>query len=236
MSVQSLGRALVGFMVVGLMLMGSVSLSLLSCSSLSAQEPDSASVQSEGEEGSTSLFDGESLGDWKPIQFGGEGEVVVEDGLLVVRAGSPLTGVKWDGEVPEGEYELSLEARKTAGIDFFCGLTFPVKESHCSLIVGGWAGSVVGLSNLDGKDASHNDTTKYMSFKDDQWYSIRVRVSESKIQAWIDDEKVVDRDITNTEIGLRNEVLLCRPLGICTFETEGQYRNLKWTKVSGAAE
>lgn len=203
---------------------------------LHAQDDSSEQANESDATSPVSLFDGETLGDWQPTKFGGEGEVLVEDGLLIVRAGSPLSGITWTGEAPTGEYEISLEARKTRGIDFFCGLTFPVGESHCSLIVGGWAGSVVGLSNLDGKDASRNDTTKYMSFEKDRWYTIRVRVSRARIQAWIDDEKVVDRDITDTEIGVRAEVLLCRPLGICTFETEGQFRALQWQSVTGPAD
>lgn len=204
---------------------------------LAQEEPAAPAALSTDEEDATDrgieLFDGKELGDWKPTNFGGEGEVVVEDGSLVLRPGSPLTGVTWDGELPEGsDYELSLEVKKTRGIDFFCALTFPVKKSHCSFIVGGWAGSVVGLSCLDGDDASRNDTTRYMSFEKDRWYKIRVRVSDERIQAWIDDEQVVDRDISETEVSLRAEVLLSRPLGLCSFETEAHYRNLRWTPLN----
>ena len=72
------------------------------------------------------------------------------------------------------------------GIDFFCGLTFPVADSHASFIVGGWGGTVVGISSIDGMDASENATTKYVKFQLKRWYKIRIRVTPTSIQAWID--------------------------------------------------
>ena len=47
-----------------------------------------------------SLFDGKDLGHWKPTEFGGQGEVKVEDGQLILSRGDSLTGVTWQGEVP----------------------------------------------------------------------------------------------------------------------------------------
>jgi hypothetical protein len=67
--------------------------------------------------------------------------------------GSNLTGVTGTGEVPAGDYEIELQAMRLAGSDFFCGLMFPVQTDHCSLIVGGWGGALVGLSSLNFHDA-----------------------------------------------------------------------------------
>ena len=73
--------------------------------------------------------------------------------------GSSMTGVTYQGkDLPRTDYEIRLEAQRIDGTDFFCGLTFPVHDAHLSLIVGGWGGSLVGLSSLDGKDASRNET------------------------------------------------------------------------------
>jgi hypothetical protein len=91
------------------------------------------------------LFDGKALGQWKPTPFGGEGEVTAADGVLRIAMGADLSGVTWKGEFPKQNFEVALEARRVEGSDFFCGLTFPVGESHCSLILGGWGGGVVGL-------------------------------------------------------------------------------------------
>ena len=60
---------------------------------------------------------------------------------------------------PKVDYEVNLDAKRVAGNDFFCGITFPVGKRFCSLIVGGWGGATVGLSSIDGKDAAENETT-----------------------------------------------------------------------------
>ncbi len=91
-------------------------------------------------------------------------------------------------------YEVALDAMRVMGSDFFCGLTVPVGTNFCSLIVGGWGGSLVGISSLDGMDASENETTKFVSFESGRWYRIRLRVTEKKIEGWIDKDKLVDVD------------------------------------------
>src|SRR6201999_3710283 len=128
-----------------------------------------------------------ALGDWKVTQFGTEGKVEVKDGAIILSLGDGCTGVTWKGkELPKTDYEIQLQAKRVDGSDFFCGLTFPVSDSFCSFIVGGWGGGVVGISSVDGEDASQNDTTKYMAFTNDKWYTITVRVTKEKIQCWID--------------------------------------------------
>ncbi len=178
------------------------------------------------------LFDGKSLDGWVSTNFGGEGDVNVEDNRITLELGSPLTGVTYTGEVPKTNYEIRLDAMSVDGIDFFCGLTFPVAESHCSFIVAGWAGSVVGLSSIDGKDASENETTRYMNFDSGRWYRIRVRVTPEKIVTWIDDKKIVDQNIVGRKITTRGEVNLSKPLGISSFETKASLRNIEIRELS----
>jgi hypothetical protein len=102
-----------------------------------------------------------------------------------------------------------------------------VGDASCSLIAGGWGGSVVGLSSLDGKDASENETTRSMRFAKDRWYRFRVRVTKAKIEAWIDGEKVVDAVTTGRSISIRPEVDLSRPLGVATWLTSAALRDIK---------
>ncbi|MEL7497156.1 MAG: DUF1080 domain-containing protein [Planctomycetota bacterium] len=172
-----------------------------------------------------------SLGNWEPISFGGEGDCSIKDGILTIESGDPMTGVTLPKkDLPKKNYELTLEARRTDGIDFFCGLTFPVNEDHICLIVGGWSGAVVGLSNLDDEDASRNPSRRLMTFEDDRWYKIRIRVLEQQIVVWIDDECVIDQNIKGKKISLRGDTLSCRPLGLCTFQTTSETRKLKLRK------
>jgi len=179
-----------------------------------------------------SLFDGKTLGQWKSTEFGGEGKVTVANGQINLEAGNYLTGITWSGgALPKTNYEISLEAMKTGGSDFFCGLTFPVGDSFCSLIVGGWGGGIVGLSSLDGLDASDNETTQVMSFPAGKWYKIRVRVTPKRIQAWLDDKSLADVDTTWHSIDIRSEVELSTPLGIATWMTAAAYRDIKLRKL-----
>src|SRR5438309_7593947 len=104
----------------------------------------------------------------------------------------PFTGINFTNDFPKVNYEIALDAMRVAGSDFFCGLTIPVGDAFCSLIVGGWGGSLVGVSSLDGQDASENETTKFINFEQGRWYRIRFRVTEKKLEAWIDDEKLIN--------------------------------------------
>lgn len=173
------------------------------------------------------LFDGKSLKNWKVAKFGGEGEVTVEKGQIRMDYGSPITGITFTGEVPKINYEIEVEAMPIEGIDFFVGLTMPVNESHISLIVAGWAGAVVGLSNIDGKDASENKTTKFMKFELGKWYKVRARVEPNTITCWINDKKVIVQDIKGRKISIRPEVELSTPLGLSAFETRTAYRKIR---------
>jgi hypothetical protein len=174
-----------------------------------------------------SLFDGKSLGKWKKTEFGGEGDVTIEDGEIVMATGNDMTGITWTGDVPKENFEIELKARRLSGNDFFCGLTFPVGKTHCSFIAGGWAGAVSGLSTLDGSDASENDTTKIRDFENLRWYTVRVRVTTDRIQAWIDDEVFADVKTAGRRIGIRPEVDVSRPLGVACWRTRAGLRDLR---------
>jgi len=181
-----------------------------------------------------SLFDGKSLGDWKESDFGTNGKIEVKDGLLVIGVGDGCSGVTWKGAFPKTDYEISLEAKRVDGSDFFCGLTFPVGDDPCSFIVGGWGGSVVGLSSINGDDASENNTSKSMKFDDDRWYTIRVRVNKVRIACWIDKEQMVNEDLDGDKISIRSEVEASKPLGIATWHTTGAFRNIRWRALTDA--
>ncbi len=180
-------------------------------------------------ERSQALFDGNTLNNWKITNFGTQGPVRVSGGKIIIGMGEGCSGITWTSEFPKVNYEVGLEARKTAGNDFFCGLTFPVQDDFCSLIVGGWGGPVVGLSIIDGLDASENETKKLKHFEKDVWYKVRLKVTEDNIIGWVDDEKLVDFTWQGHQIGIRPEVSLSRPFGVCTWMTSAEIRNV-WLK------
>jgi hypothetical protein len=180
------------------------------------------------------LFDGKTLEGWKKTEFGGEGDVYAEDGKLVLDQGATMTGVTWAKSFPKSNYEIRWEAARLEGNDFFCGFTFPVKDSHCSLIAGGWGGTVVGLSSIDGLDASENSTGQYMEFVNGRWYKFRVRVTDEKIEAWINDKQVIEQELEGKRINTRIEVDLNKPLGFATWDTKGALKNLEYRTLEKA--
>ena len=184
------------------------------------------------------LFDGKTMAGWTSANFGGEGDVRVDDGTIVLEMGNNMTGITWKDAtaLPTVDYEISLEAKRVEGDDFFCGLTFPVGDRPCSFIVGGWGGATVGLSSIDDADASSNETTTYHSFDRDRWYRVRVRVTAKTIEAWLDDVRVVNIDYTGRKVSIRSEVDLSRPLGVSTWLTTAALRNIELKKLPATAK
>lgn len=181
-----------------------------------------------------SLFNGKNLDGWKVPEFGGEGEVHVVDGNLVLEMGVDLTGVTITDakKVPRTNYEVQLEAMRVDGTDFFCGLTFPVKKAPCSFILGGWGGSLCGISSIDGDDASQNSTTSFQTFKKKRWYKIRLQVTDHKIQGWLDGKQIVDQNLKDRKISIRHEVELSKPFGITSYSTTAALRKIKVRKLT----
>ena len=174
-----------------------------------------------------SLFDGKTLGHWKVTDFGGQGDVYVKDGSIFLETGSYITGITWTGPLVRMNYEISLDAMRVSGSDFFCGLTFPVGDRPCTLILGGWGGQLCGLSSIDHFDASENETTRFISFENGRWYHVILRVTPDRIEAWLDNEQLVYLDTTGRDIDIRIEVELSQPLGIASWMTTGAVRNIK---------
>ena len=139
----------------------------------------------------------------------------------VIRA----TGEAAANEKAPGGVEVrvrSLEVLSPAAQD----LPFPVNQDPCTLICGGWGGSLTGLSCLDGLDASENESTNSMAFKDGKWYKIRLRVTPEKIGVWVDDEQIVDVKIAGRKVSLRWEMDPMPPLGFATYATKGGLKNI----------
>jgi hypothetical protein len=175
------------------------------------------------------LFDGKSLKGWKPTAFTGHAPVRVENGTIVMEAGSPMTGITWTEAFPKTNYEIRFEGMRGKGGDFFASLTFPVGDSFCTWVLGGWGGDIVGLSSIDGWDASDNETRTYFNFDPGKWYTMRLRVTPERILAWIDEKQIINAQIAGREISLRfGEISLSTPLGFASYQTTGTLRKIEW--------
>jgi hypothetical protein len=159
-----------------------------------------------------------------------------EPGVLRLQWGESLSAAKWTGEAFHREFDIELEARRLDGTDFFCGLTFPARPSGECLtwIVGGWGGSLVGISSIDDRDASANETTRHMAFEKDRWYRLRLARINERISAWIDDTQVVDLDTTGKRLSLRpGPIDCCVPFGLATWQSTGEFRGFRQRQLCG---
>jgi hypothetical protein len=177
------------------------------------------------------MFDGRSLKGWKVAPISGHGGVEVSDGIIRLGKGR-MTGIAWTGEFPRSGYEVRFEAARLEGKDFFASIVFPVKDSYCAWISGGWDGTVVGLSNLDGNDASENDTSAIRDFVQGRWYAFRLAVTDSRIQAWIDESIVINVDTFERKIELAfDDTDLCTPIGFASYRTVGGLRRIEYRRL-----
>lgn len=208
------------------------SLSLICC--LVAAHLVQAEETKEKEPAVEKLFDGKSLAGWKIAEkgvFDKHGAVTVKEGTIRLAKGDSGTGIYRADQPPRMNYEITLEAMRTDGSDFFCGLTFPVNDQYCTMIIGGWGGGVTGLSNVDDLSAVENGATGYQEFKNDQWYKIRLKVTPETVTAWVDGDSIFSLEPKDVKFSIWWEQEPMRPLGIATWNTSAALRNIELKKL-----
>ncbi len=199
------------------------------CSSNPGAKPQITAAEAKAGEsqakGTTRVIPFTDEAGWKPCHFGGDGRQQFADGMLKLGFGDPLTGMRYEGDFPKTDYEVTLEARRVDGFDFFCGLTLPAGEERFSVILGGWGGSLVGLSSIDSVDASGNETNSIWTFEPKRWYKLRVRVTQANVTAWLGDDQLFSVDRKDKILDVRAEMEECTPVGLACYQTEAEYRN-----------
>jgi hypothetical protein len=179
---------------------GVVVLLVVAAALLAGRGPRTGQHPADGEGAWQPLFDGKALGGWMaagrfPVPpgdgSGKGGHVRVEEGRVILEAGDPLTGIVWTGDFPRENYEATLDAMRLSGRGDFCIVVFPVGASQCVFGLGLWDGDLVGLDAIDGLDTRSNGTGRAMSFDQERWYKVRLRVTPASIEAWVDAQKVI---------------------------------------------
>lgn len=186
------------------------------------------------EAGGVWLFSGPELKHWRVVEqsyFDKHGPVTWQDEVLTLTAGSPGTGVVADFTVPRNGYEIHFQARRTAGDDFFCGLTFPFDDQQATLILGGWGGGTVGISNVNNFSAIENASTRNFAFENDRWYDFRLRVTPIEIELWVDDKSLFLLDTEEKTFSIWWEQKPIAPLGFASWRTTGQFRRVRLVAV-----
>lgn len=174
------------------------------------------------------------------VAFGGAGESTIDTESITLARGEPLTGVRFAGEFKTTDYEVEVEAARIGGNDFFCALTLPIGNSHATIVLGGWGGSLTGISCVDGLDASSNPSKSFQRYERGIFYALRVAVTEKRLLATLKDTResssaaitLFDLDTAGRTFSLRPEVERCRPLGLATYNTTAVIRRIAWRDLA----
>ncbi|MDZ4405105.1 family 16 glycoside hydrolase [Prosthecobacter sp.] len=177
------------------------------------------------------LLADEFTASWKAAGIAEEGSVSIKDGEITLHPGQPMTGVRFDpwksADLPRMRYSIEYEAMRLEGNDFFGTMTFPVNEAHVSLVIGGWGGTLVGISSIDDMDANENNTHGNAYFENNRWHKVRVEVREDELRAWINDKLFVNVSTKGHKLGLRpGDIEKCAPFGFASFATQARIRSV----------
>lgn len=169
---------------------------------------------------------------WESVSFGGEGEVEFDEQGVLMRFGSPLTGVRWLGEALPESYEIEVRAARLDGNDFFCGLNLPIGPDAATVVLGGWGGALCGLSCIDGMDASMNPTRSFQDFSRGEVHVLRVRVDPQEVYAEVDGAELFRHTRGEGALSLRTEVQPVGSLGVTCFQTTARIESVRWRPVA----
>ena len=177
------------------------------------------------------LLDAPHAAAWRPAGMENEGKAFVKEGEITTGIGAPMTGITftaWESlGVPRDRYIIEYEAMRAEGADFFGSITFPVRDSGLTFIMGGWGGGLTGVSSIDDLDASENMTRGNFAFENNRWYRVRIEWQDENLRITIDERPFVNVNLKGRQTGLRyGEISKCLPLGFASYFTTGRIRRI----------
>ncbi len=178
------------------------------------------------------LFSSVLIERWKEAPMDKSGGIRRETDGFTLKEGAPMTGIvfpEWFKEgLPAVDYAITYEAMRVGGSDFFGSVTFPVRDekTFVTFVLGGWGGTQVGISSIDGYDAASNPTGSSQQFENGKWYRVHIEVRAEEIQVQLNGRRIVQANIAGRTLGLRGgEISNCLPFGFATYGTEGRIRS-----------
>lgn len=177
------------------------------------------------------LLGSEFAHSWEKAGIADEGSFTILHGEIRLQPGRPMTGARFAAwrslKMPLTDYAIDYQAMRLEGDDFFGTVTFPVDDTHVSLIVGGWGGSVVGISSIDDMDANENTTRGNGVFPNNVWHKVHVEVRDNDLQVWIDSKLFVNVSTKGHKLGLRpGDIEKCAPFGFASYATHAHIRDV----------
>ncbi|MFM7603924.1 MAG: DUF1080 domain-containing protein [Prosthecobacter sp.] len=178
-----------------------------------------------------SLLDAPHAAFWRSSGMEQQGEAFLKNGEITTVIGAPMTGITFTAwkslGVPRDHYLIEYEALRAEGGDFFGSITFPVRDSGLTFIMGGWGGGLTGVSSIDGLDASENMTRGHFDFQNQRWYRVRIELRDENLTITIDERPFVKVSLKGRQTHLRyGEISKCLPLGFASYLTSARIRRL----------
>lgn len=183
------------------------------------------------------LFNGKDLTGWKVADMMQSGTVsVLKDGSVECSPGNPMTAIAYTNEPLRMNYELSLQAVRVKGSDFFAALTIPIEQHYCTVIIGGWGGSLCGISSVDHMDAADNQWSQGVNLENKRWYTLRVRVTPGVLQVFLDETlyatRIEFKEASRFSLRANSDIDKTKPLGLATYHTLARWRNFTVTPIT----
>jgi hypothetical protein len=178
------------------------------------------------------LFDGSTLGMWKPESAGVGDSVRVEQGAIQLSWGSPGTSVAWTGTRVPANYELTLEVMRLeeSGSGYWF-LTFPIDDDRsCTLTLANQLGWLCGASGPVGDGAF----TRAVGLDGGTWHSVRLRVLRGRIEAFLDGKELVVEPVAESTVAL-SEAPPAPSLEIATWAMAAAVREIRLKQLPDSA-
>lgn len=89
----------------------------------------------------------------------------------------------------------------------------------------------MALALVDGILGHVNPTFMRMDFQRDRWYRVRLRVTQARIEAWIDDKKVITIETAARRFTLDGRDEPLRPLGLHSWGSTTALRDIRLRRL-----
>lgn len=158
----------------------------------------------------------------------GDASLWTRDGETVCQLATGPGAILPVGDPAWTDYEFSLEARKTGGLEgFLIVFRYAGPEDYYWYNLGGWGNAWHGLERgVPGGARAGVGERVPGTIETDHWYRIRVRCEGNRARLWVDDALVLDRtDPENSNPA--------GAAGLATWFTTAAFRELKVTRLDG---
>jgi hypothetical protein len=71
-----------------------------------------------------------------------------------------------------------------------------------------------------------------MKFASGRWYTVRIRVTAEKLDAWLDERRIVDVVLNGKEIETRIEMIMSQPIGVASWRAKAALRDIRLRRLS----